>query len=263
MELMMKSLSNYILLLETLREVFNIAISNEMVSMRELSVRLTGDSKGLESIRSYLRTVIGDLKHYGITEHSALLFCRLPLIGKISDRTIDLSACADFVSMTSMTAGLFEPTSSSMRRIVLVENLTPFERLARESERFGNDTGILFLSGYPPGFVRDFVKRLLKFRPIEGLIWCDLDPDGIEIALTAGKWFGKSNWNPLFMGKDWLSSSKTKPLSEADFKKLNNLKNRADAEIFNPLICEAARLEVKVEQEAQNLSFSDITELFR
>lgn len=253
-ELIMKSLSNYILLLETLREISNIAISYERLSMRELSVRLTGDSKGLEGVKSYLRTVIGDLNPYGITEHSSLLFCKLPLIGKIADRTIDLSACADFVSMTSMTAGLFKPLSSGMRRIVLVENLTPFERLARESERFGNDTGILFLSGYPPGFVRDFVKRLLKFRPIEGLIWCDLDPDGIEIALNVGKWFEKSEWNTLFMEKDFLLSSKTKPLSEADFKKLNNLKNRNDARIFHPLINKMEELGVKVEQESQLLT---------
>lgn len=253
-EIIMKSLSNYILLLETLREIFNIAASHERLSMRELSVRLTGDSKGLEGIKSYLRTAIGDLNPYGIVEHSPLLFCRLPLIGKIGDRTIDLSACGDFVSMTSMTAGLFEPLSSSMTRIVLVENLTPFERLAKEIERFRSDTGVLFLSGYPPGFVRAFVKKLLEFRPIEGLIWCDLDPDGIEIALTAGKWFGKSSWTPLFMEKDWLSSSKTKTLSEADFKKLNNLKNRNDARIFHPLINKMEELGVKVEQESQLLT---------
>lgn len=253
-EITMKSLSNYILLLETLREIFNIAASHERLSMRELSVRLTGDSKGLEGIKSYLRTTIGDLNPYGIAEHSPLLFCRLPLIGKIGDRTIDLSACGDFVSMTSMTAGLFEPLSSSMTRIVLVENLTPFERLAKEIEKFSSDTGVLFLSGYPPGFVRDFVKKLLEFRTIEGLIWCDLDPDGIEIALTAGKWFEKSSWTPLFMEKDWLSSSKTKTLSEADFKKLNNLKNRNDARIFHPLINKMEELGVKVEQESQLLT---------
>jgi hypothetical protein len=103
--------------------------------------------------------------------------------------------------------------------------------------------------------VRDFVKGLLKFRPIEGLIWCDLDPDGIEIALTVGKWFGKSNWTPLFMEKEWLLSSRTKPLSEADFKKLKALKNRNDTKIFSFLIHEMERLGVKVEQEAQNISF--------
>lgn len=252
-ETTMKSLYNYTLLLETLRGIFSAALSREMLSMRELSVSITGDSKGIENIRPYLRDILGDLSHYGICEHSPLVFCRLPVIGNAGDKTIDLEACDDYVSLTLRTAKLFRPRSFSMKKIILVENLTPFENLARNSNKMDSTTGILFLSGYPPGHVREFVKMLIEFSPFEGLIWCDLDPDGVEIALTAAKWFKKSSWRPLFMEKDFLSSSKTKPLTDNDHKKLSSLKKQEDTSVFNSLLLEMERLGLKVEQEAQKL----------
>jgi hypothetical protein len=132
-----------------------------------------------------------------------------------------------------------------MKRIILVENLTPFERLCREPDRFGTDTGIVFLSGYPPGHVRDFVRKLLAFQPVEGFIWCDLDPDGIEIALTASKWFKGPGWQPLFMNKEFLYNSRTRPLSITDMKKLSSLKLRDEASVFHSLLSEMETLGIQ------------------
>jgi len=165
----MKSLANYRLLLETLREIFNIVSAEEMLNLRELAIRITGESKGIEAIRPYMRKVLGDLSHYGISEHSPFILFRGPVTGRIGRKVIDLSACSDYVSITVKTSRSFIPQYSNMKRIILVENLTPFERLCREPDRFDSDTGIVFLSGYPPGYVRDFVRKLLAFQPVEGL----------------------------------------------------------------------------------------------
>lgn len=258
--IVMKSLTNYSLLLETLREILITADSHEYISLRELAVKITGDSKGLETIRPYLKNTLGDLRDYGINEHSPLIFCKLPVIGKIGDKTVDLSACNDYVSMTVRTAESFKPVSSEMKRIVLIENLTPFEKIAKESEKSNSDTGIIFLSGYPPIYIKNFTTRLMEFNPVEGLIWCDLDPDGIEIALTAGEWFSNSSWKPIFMEENYLSSSKTKPLTSSDYRKLSLLKERKDIDVFSQLLSEMERLGIKVEQEAQNISFSELKE---
>lgn len=250
----MKSLANYRLLLETLREIFNIVSAEEMLNLRELAIRITGESKGIEAIRPYMRKVLGDLSHYGISEHSPFILFRGPVTGRIGRKVIDLSACIDYVSITVKTSRSFIPQYSNMKRIILVENLTPFERLCREPDRFDSDTGIVFLSGYPPGYVRDFVRKLLAFQPVEGFIWCDLDPDGVEIALTASKWFKNPGWQPLFMGKEFLYNSRTRPLSAADMKKLGSLKSRDDASVFHSLLSEMETLGIKVEQEAQEIS---------
>ena len=253
-ETIMKSLSNYVLFLETIRTIVNTSLSSEILSFRELSVRITGDSKGLENIRNYLKDALGDLNYYGIVEHSPFIFCRLPVTGKINGKTIDLTACDDYMSLTLRSAKTFKPELSKMKRLILIENLTPFETLARDHERLGDNTGILFISGYPPSHISEFVKKLMNFSPFEGLIWCDLDPDGVEIALTAAKWFEKVSWSPLFMDKEFLQSSVNKPLSENDLNKLCSIKTRNDIAIFDSLISEMWRLSKKVEQEAQKIS---------
>ena len=201
-----------------------------------------------------MRKILGDLSHYGISEHSPFLLFRGPVTGHIGRKVMDLSACSDYAGITVKTSRSFIPLSSDMKRIILVENLTPFERLCRETDGFDTDTGIVFLSGYPPGYVRDFVRKLLAFQPADGFIWCDLDPDGVEIALTASKWFKHPGWQPLFMEKEFLFNSRTRPLTETDMKKLSSLKSRDDASVFYPLLSEMQNLGIKVEQEAQKIS---------
>ena len=257
-ETIMKSLSNYALFLEAMRTILNTSLSSEILSFRELSIRITGDSKGLENIKGHLKDVLSDLSHYGIVEHSAFIFCRLPVIGKIDGKTIDLSACDDYMSLTLRSAKAFKPELSKMTRLILVENLTPFETLARDHAHLDDSTGILFISGYPPSHIGEFVKKLMNFSPFEGLIWCDLDPDGVEIALTAAKWFEKASWNPLFMGKEFLQSSVNKPLSENDLNRLSSIRTRNDIAIFDSLISEMAKLSIKVEQEAQKIPLSTL-----
>ncbi len=258
--LVMKSTGNYYLLLQSLREIFNLCLSGEMLSFRELAVRLTGHSKGLESVKPYLRQLLSPLSRFSIVEHSPLLFCRLPLRGSVSGRKVDLSASVDYVVLTAGSAREFVPEDGELRRLVLVENLTPFEFLCRKADLLGPHTGVVFLSGYPPGHVREFTRKIIAFREVEGLLWCDLDPQGVEIALTAAGWFGKDRWSPLWMSPELLKKTDPLPLSETDRKKAEELLSRADALALHPLLKEMLSLGVKAEQESL-LDMEDVREL--
>lgn len=80
-----------------------------------------------------------------------------------------------------------------------------------------------------------------------------MDPDGIEIALTAGKWFEEAglDWKPLGMDVTTYLNAKTyKPLEEADLRKIKTLKARVETSFFHTLLNEMEKTGRKVEQEA-------------
>lgn len=249
----MKSLVNYALLIETVEEMFNIVLSGEYIGFRELSVRVTGDSKKLTVIKPYLKMLFEDLERYGVIEHSPLVFCRMPMTGTVEGRTIDLDVCSDYVALTLDTVRAFRPMSNRMANLVLIENQTTFEKFAKllKTGQEGH-TGVVFLSGYPPGHIRDFIRKLLHFKPFEGLVWCDLDPDGIQITLTVSEWFKESKCSPIFMENNYLYSSIAKPLTERDIKKIGDIKKIVSIDSLRKLLVEMEKTGRKVEQEAQN-----------
>lgn len=255
--MIMKSVSNYRLLMETLREIFYITCRGELVSFRDLAVRTAGNSKGLETLKPYLKSFLGNIAHYGIIEHSPFLLCRMPVIGEIDGKRIDFSAAEDYVSITSSTASKIDFISSELKYLLMIENLTPFEKVSKELSRIkAKAIGVIFLSGYPPGHVREFLKKIVALGP-DAHVWCDLDPDGVEIALTVTKLFPEGKCRPVMMDPDFLSNSQTKLLEEQDIQKISHLQNR----VFGPLadlINMMARKGTKVEQEAQNVTPQDI-----
>ncbi|MCL4476496.1 MAG: DUF2220 family protein, partial [Nitrospirae bacterium] len=249
----MKSLSNYSLLIETVEEMFNIVLSGEYVGFRELSVRVTGDSKKLTVIRPYLKMLFEDLERYGIVEHSPLVFCRMPITGTVEGKAVDLEVCSDYVVLTMDTVRAFQPGSSKMTHLFLIENQTTFEKFAKLLKtNQGGNVGVVFISGYPPGHIRDFIKKLFRYKPFEGLVWCDLDPDGIQIALTVAEWFKGSKCSPVFMEDNYLDSTVAKPLTEHDIKKINDIKKNISIESLKKLLIEIEKSGRKVEQEAQS-----------
>ena len=258
--MVMKSVSNYRLLMETLREIFDISRRGELISFRDLAVRTTGNSKGLETLKSYLKSLLGNIADYGIIEHSPFLLCRMPVIGEIDGKKIDFSAADDYVSVTSSTANRVDFISSELKYLLMIENLTPFEKVSKELSRMkAKEIGVIFLSGYPPGHVREFLKKIVSLGP-DGHVWCDLDPDGVEIALTVTKLFPKGKCHPIMMEPVFLSNSPTKLLEEQDIQKISHLQSRVFGTLAD-LINAMARKGTKVEQEAQNVTPQEILTL--
>lgn len=258
--IIMKSAANYRLLMETLREIFDITCHGELISFRDLAVRATGNSKGLETLKSYLKSLLGSIADYGIIEHSPFLLCRIPVIGEIGGKRIDFSAADDYVSITSSTANGVDFISSELKYLLMIENLTPFEKVSKELSRIkAKEIGVIFLSGYPPGHVRDFLKKIVSLGP-DGHVWCDLDPDGVEIALTVTKLFPEGKCRPIMMEPDFLSNSPTKRLEEQDIQKISQLQSRVSGTLAD-LIDMMAKKGTKVEQEAQNVTPQEILTL--
>lgn len=245
----LKGLKSFRLLLDTFRAIASLDTSGGTLPFRELSIRITGNSKGLVSIKPYLKRLLGDLDDFGIVDHAPLLFCRLPLTGEVGGRAIDLSAASDYVPLTSSTATAFQPVQGHFRALLLIENQTSFESFLAF---LPNEIGVIWLSGYPPGHVRAFVHKLLKWKPVSGWIWCDLDPDGIEIALNVGKWFEQAgqSWHPIGMDESFFFEKETRDLDERDKVKIAALKTRPDARVFREALAMMEKSGKKQEQEA-------------
>ncbi len=246
---LLRSRQSYKLILETLRAISSLNIAGENIAFRELSVKVCGNTKGLLPVKSYLKRMLGNLEDYGITEHAVLIYCKGSIIGNVDERILDLSAAVDYAVLTESTASRFKPAQANIESFLLIENQTSFEAAV---SILPANTCCVFLSGYPPRHVQSFVKKLLKFKPAKGKIWCDIDPDGVEIALTAGKWFESvgAEWQPVGMDKQiFLKAEITKSLDERDKSKIKALKERAEGQIFHDLLDEMERVGKKVEQE--------------
>jgi len=245
----LRSLQTYKLILETLKTIALLNIADETIPYRELSLRVSGDTKGLISIKPYLKRILGKLEDCGITDHAPIVLCRASVIGEVKGRTLDLSAAADYTVLTEATALAFKPVHAQFKSILLIENQTSFETAAAN---LPEDICCVFLAGYPSSHIRSFVKNLLRFNPVSGHIWCDIDPDGIEIALTAGKWFEESgvSWQPLGMDKEMLlKATTTKPLDDRNRGKITTLRARTDARLFHELLGAMESIGKKLEQE--------------
>lgn len=248
----LKSFNSYKLILNTLKTIYSIRLSGETIYFRELSVMVSGNSKTLASLKPYLKNMLGNLEEYGIQDHSPIMFCRIPVTGTLNGLSIDLCATVDYTPLTLSTAKAFKPVNGDYRALLLVENLTTFETTIPHLPK---DIGIIWLSGYPPSYVRMFVKKLLEFIPSPGFIWCDPDPDGMEIVLTAGKWFEEAGqkWKPVGMDKDILLNCKTsRDLDERDRNKIKQLSSRPDAAIFHETLILMEKTGKKPEQESIN-----------
>lgn len=249
----------YLLMLRALLEIYGIACEGGLVPFRELAVTVTGNSKGLDDIKPQLKAILGGLDHYGILEHANLIYCRIPALGEIRGKLLDLSACSDFVTLTYATAEAFNPTKLDMTHLILVENQTPFESLCREMEMLGiENVGIVFLSGNPSNQVRHLVEKMMDKADFGGLVWCDLDPYGVEIAKNVMEWFPKGKCVPVCMDTSYWQGSTLKNLHSTDLERAKALKTRINDVSLVSVIDRMIETGTWIEQEAQKMTFNDI-----
>lgn len=161
-----------------------------------------------------------DLAECGIERHTPLLLLAAPLALHLSGGTLDLAACAGFAAITPATLAEATSASGTVQRWRLIENRTSFERLAR---KFEANTGVIWLPGFPPGWWREAVSRLLQLAPAPADIACDPDPAGIEIAsLAAETWHAAGlDWQPWMMDRAQLAALPNRqPLTPRDCERL-------------------------------------------
>jgi hypothetical protein len=195
---------------------------------RDFALFARGDTKGVgEAEWNWLEQSL-DLAEFRIERHTPLLLISASLTLNMPGGQLDLASCAGFAALTpdtlhSATSASVTTASGAMGRWQLVENRTSFERVARDRE---DDTGVIWLPGFPPGWWRKAVGRLLDLAPAPAQIACDPDPAGIAIALKAAEHWHERNiaWLPWKMSAADLAKLRArKPLTETDKFQLASL----------------------------------------
>ena len=200
---------------------------------RDFALFARDDTKGLsESEWNWLEQTL-DLADFRIERHTPLLLLAAPLTLNMPHGQLDLASCAGFAALTpdtlqSATSASGTTASGAMGRWQLVENRTSFERVARQRDA---GTGVIWLPGFPPGWWRNAVGRLLDLAPAPAYIACDPDPAGIAIALKAAELWRERDieWHPWKMAAADLAALRArKPLTEVDRLQLAAVRQGTD-----------------------------------
>ena len=164
-------------------EALKISASGEDMPLRELSVRVTGDSKSLATLRGDLDRLGVNLEEWGIYEHQPILRAVGPVEYRVpGDRgAARFNAVADYACLTLKTVSSLEITRNEADAVLIVENLTPFEALARESHSRLSRVLLIYAGGFIGRAETTLLRKVLGARPVPGFIWTDLDLGGHRI----------------------------------------------------------------------------------
>lgn len=187
---------------------------------RNFSFEARGDTKKVNDADwNWLEQTL-DLAEYRIERHTPLLLLSAPLALTLPRGRLEIASCPDFAALTPETLHAATAASGALNRWQLVENRTSFELAARQREQ---DTGVIWLPGFPPSWWRKAVGHLLDLAPAPAHIACDPDPAGIAIALKASEQWRERGiaWQPWKMAATDLAALRArKPLTEPDRQQL-------------------------------------------
>ncbi|NTV09253.1 MAG: DUF2399 domain-containing protein [Zoogloea sp.] len=187
---------------------------------------------GTKAVSEAEKTWLGEqltLADFGVSAHQPLLFIRAPFSLITPHGRLDLSVVPDLCGVTPDTIALAISIDRQPAGWRMVENRTSFERAARQ---YGDTEAVIWLPGYPPGWWRESVRRLLALAPAPARIACDPDPDGIAIACTAGAIWEHAGlaWTPWKMDSGDLAQLQPRaPLSDRDRERLKTMMDKGIA----------------------------------
>jgi hypothetical protein len=216
---------------------------------RDFAYFARGDTKKItEAEWRWLADAV-DLTAYGIAAHAPLLLvaaaCRL----ETAAGTLDLAAAGGFVGLPPRVIDAIRAIDNPPHGWRLVENRSAFEKAAAAR---APDEAVLWLPGYPPGWWRTAVTRLLALAPAPAAIACDPDPDGIAIALQAARLWDDAGqpWTPWHMDADDLRRLPARrALTPRDRDLLERLRDRSLPTALGTLAAEMLETGEKGEQE--------------
>ncbi len=223
---------------------------NRQGTRRDFALLARGDSKSITAAEwNWLATAV-DLEKSGIFEHTPHLLVAGPIRLHTATGIIDLNASADWSALTPETIATAQYCDGQPRVWRLIENLTSFERSARQRT---SDMAVVWLPGFPPSWWQESMRHLLLGAPAPAEIACDPDPAGIAIALQAAKLWEAVHlsWLPFAMRRDdLLAARQRKPLTEHDRLQLAQLLAGTLPPVMRQLADTLLELGEKAEQEA-------------
>ena len=196
---------------------------------RDFSVRVYGDSKTFEKTRGAILSVLfeyGDfsdketlLQDLNIIKNPGYVYFKGDGVLSVSGQVIDVGKLPGGIALPSTALKGFEGLTVSGCRVVSIENLTTFNAYSPDNEF------VIYLGGYHNAVRREFIKRLYQWNPeISYYHYGDIDAGGFYILLHLRRRTGV-NFIPLHMDTETIKTNigRTKPLTENDRKRLNNL----------------------------------------
>jgi len=223
---------------------------NRQGTRRDFALLARGDSKGITTAEWNWLAAAVDLEKSGIFEHTPHLLIAGPIRLHTATGIIDLNASADWSALTPETIATAQRCDGQPRAWRLIENLTSFERSARQRTP---DMAVVWLPGFPPSWWQECMRHLLIAAPAPAEIACDPDPAGIAIALQAAKVWEAAHlpWQPFAMHRDnLLAAPQRKPLTEHDRQQLAQLLSTTLPPALYQLAATLLELGEKAEQES-------------
>lgn len=217
---------------------------------RQFSQYAFGRSKAFNAgDRDWLAAHGIELEACGVSRHTPHVFLSGPLtLYAGAEPVISASLLGQGVALAPEALLGVTALQGSVRGVRVVENLSVFEVLTRATQPFLT----IWVPGYPHRRWCAAVGHLLAQLRLPLQVACDLDPDGIAIALQVGAVAEQAGcaWQPWRMEAEALTlANGSQPLSDEDARRLARLERRALPPMLAMLAEAMLERQHKVEQE--------------
>ncbi len=236
-------------ILKVLAEIENI---EEETFIRNFSIRVLGDSKAFEHIKTAVVSLLceyGDypdkecvLQDLNIVNNPGYVYVKGNGTVTISGQTIDFGHLHGDFGLSSAVLDDIEKVEISASKVITIENLTTFNSFVDK------DAFVIYLGGYHNSIRRNMIRKIYENNPDKKYYhYGDIDAGGFYILLDLRAKTGIS-FETLNMDVETLEKYKayTKKLTENDRTRLNNLLGGE----FDAVIKYMLEHDCKLEQEA-------------
>ena len=236
-------------ILKVLAEVEKV---EEEVFIRNFSVRILGDSKAFEKIRTCVASILCE---YGAYTDKAHVLENLNIINNpgyvyakgngritISGQEIDFSSLDGDLGLSSALLDHIEEVKVYGSKVITIENLTTFHSYEDK------DAFAVYLGGYHNSIRRKLIRKIYELNPDKSYFhYGDIDAGGFNILLDLRSKTGIP-FMPVHMDVATLEEYKdyTRKLTENDKGRLKNLLGNG----FDAVIHYMLEHDCKLEQEA-------------
>ena len=235
-----------------LKAVSQIMDIQEETYMRDFSIRVFGDSKAFEKIRSKVIRLLfryGDfpeeesiLEDLNIVRNPGHVYLKGGGTVTVAGQKIDLSVLNGDIAFSSDLLKQVEKIHVTGNRVITIENLTSFHAFSEP------ETLAVYLGGYHNTHRRNLIRMIYAQNPKAACFhYGDIDAGGFYILLHLRKKTGVS-FQPYHMDIATLEqySQFTKPLTEHDKSRLKKLQSGE----FGETVTYMLEHNCKLEQEA-------------
>ena len=236
-------------ILKVLAEIEKV---EEEVFIRNFSVRILGDSKAFEKIKTVVASILCEygrytdknhvLENLNVVNNPGYVYAKGNGQIMISGQIIDFSSLNGDLGLSSSILDTIEDVKISASKVITIENLTTFNSFE------DNDAFVIYLGGYHNSIRRKLIRKIYEMNPDKSYYhYGDIDAGGFNILLDLRAKTGIS-FAPLNMDLKTLEKYEdyTKPLTENDKKLLKTLIGGEFDSVINYML----EHNCKLEQEA-------------